>query len=46
MNRSISPNPNSLAFLLIEGFTQEQLTALTPHIVGLVNDAQDAIDSG
>jgi hypothetical protein len=28
---------------VIEGFTQEQLKALTPHIMGLVNDAQDAI---
>jgi hypothetical protein len=28
---------------VIAGFTQEQLTALTPHIMGLVNDAQDAI---
>jgi hypothetical protein len=28
---------------IVSAFTQEQLTALTPHIVGLVNDAQDAL---
>lgn len=28
---------------IVAGFTQEQLTALTPHIVGLIADAQDAL---